>query len=162
MNFKIEKAEPKDVPQILQMLHEFAEFENLSEFCTVNEEQLQTAMFDDHQCVDGLMAFDKSNKAIGYALFFENFASFCGQRGLYLEDLYVRSEFRAQGVGLAMLKHLAKLACQRGCERMDWLVLDWNKSAISFYQKFGAEINSSERHCKIVGEKLENLAETEK
>ncbi len=156
---RIETSTQRDVPQILQMLREFAEFEKLSEFCTVTEERLSEAMFGERPCVEGLMAFDEAGNAIGYALFYENFASFRGQRGIYLEDLYTAPEMRGRGAGLAMLKHLAKIARARGCERMDWLVLKWNEPAIKFYEKIGAQIDADERHCKLVGESLKKLAE---
>ena len=149
---RIETATERDVTQILQMLREFAEFEKLSEFCTVTERKLRQAMFGEKPCVEGLMAFDQADNAIGYALFYENFASFRGQRGIYLEDLYIAPEKRGSGAGLAMLKHLAKIARNRDCERMDWLVLKWNEPAIRFYEKLGTEIDHDERHCRLIGE----------
>ena len=156
--FRVETATEPDIPQILEMLREFAEFEKLLEFCEVTEEKLREAMFGEKPCVEGLMAFDAENKAVGYALFFENFASFRGQRGVYLEDLYVVPEMRKSGVGLALIKHLARLAKRRGAERMDWMVLDWNEPAIKFYNKLGAEIDAEERHFKLVGDSFERLA----
>lgn len=158
-NFFIQTATPRDLPQILRMLRDFAEFENLLEFCEVTEEKLRDALFGDKPCVEGLMAFDAAGKAIGYALFYENFASFRGQRGIYLEDLYVAPEMRLGGVGLAMLKQLAKIARERGAERMDWQVLDWNKTAIKFYEKLGAQLDADERHFKLVGADFERLTE---
>lgn len=155
----IETATERDVPEILRMLQEFAEFEKLSEFCTVTEEKLREAMFGEKPCVEGLMAFDEAENAIGYALFYENFASFRGQRGIYLEDLYVAPEARGSGAGFAVLKHLANIARDRSCERMDWLVLKWNECAIRFYEKLGAEIDADEHHCKLVGESFEKFAQ---
>ncbi|MEP6923752.1 MAG: GNAT family N-acetyltransferase [Pyrinomonadaceae bacterium] len=154
---KVQSALETDVSQIVQFLREFAEFENLSEFCEVTEEKLRDAMFGEKSCVEGLMAFDAQNKAVGYALFYENFASFRGQRGIHLEDLYVVPEMRKAGVGLAMFKHLANIARARGAERMDWQVLNWNEPAIRFYKKLGAQIDADERHFKLVGTDFENL-----
>ena len=155
----LKSAIEHDVPRILRMLQDFAEFEKLSEFCTVTEEKLREAMFGERPCVEGLMAFDEADKAVGYALFYENFASFRGQRGIYLEDLYVAPEMRGAGIGLAIFKHLANLALSRKCERMDWLVLKWNEPAVRFYEKLGAQIDADERHFKLVGEGLKKLAE---
>lgn len=159
MNFRIEKATERDVPQIIRLVREFAEYEKLLEFCEVTEEKLRAAMFGERPCVEGLMAFDEENTAIGYALFYENFASFRGQRGVYLEDLYVVREMRQAGVGLTLMQHLARLAKERGCGRIDWQVLTWNEPAIRFYELLGAEIDESERHWKIVGADFERLAQ---
>jgi GNAT superfamily N-acetyltransferase len=160
--FLIKDAVERDVPQILQMIREFAAFENLSEYCEVTEENLREAMFGERPCVEGLMAFDADSKAVGYALFYENFASFRGQRGVYLEDLYVVPEVRRDGVGLALFTHLAALARERGCQRMDWQVLTWNEPAIKFYQKLGAEVDPDERHFKLVGADFERIANSPK
>jgi GNAT superfamily N-acetyltransferase len=158
MNSHIKAATKRDIPQIVSLIREFAEFEKLSEFCEVTEDKLCAGMFSEKPCVEGLMAFDESNKVVGYALFYENFASFRGQRGVYLEDLYVVPEMRKAGVGLALMKHLAKLATERGAERMDWQVLTWNEPAIRFYELLGAEIDPSERHWKLTGADFERLA----
>jgi GNAT superfamily N-acetyltransferase len=158
MSIQIKQPTETDVSQIISLIREFAEFEKLSEFCEVTEEKLRAAMFGERPCVEGLVAFDSENTAVGYALFYENFASFRGQRGIYLEDLYVVPEMRKAGVGLALIKHLTRLAKSRGCERMDWQVLTWNEPAIRFYKRIGAEIDESERHWKIVGEDFERLA----
>ncbi|HEX8264804.1 MAG TPA: GNAT family N-acetyltransferase [Pyrinomonadaceae bacterium] len=155
---RVKSATKRDVPQIIQLIREFAEYEKLLEFCEATEEKLRAAMFGERPCVEGLVAFDAENKGIGYALFYENFASFRGQRGVYLEDLYVVPEMRKAGVGLALMKYLAKLAKERGCERMDWQVLTWNEPAIRFYELLGAEIDESERHWKLTGVDFERLA----
>jgi GNAT superfamily N-acetyltransferase len=155
---RVEKVTERDVPQIIRLVREFAEYEKLLEFCEVTEEKLHAAMFGERPCVEGLIAFEGENKAIGYALFYENFASFRGQRGVYLEDLYVVSEMRQAGVGLALMQHLARLAKERGCERMDWQVLTWNEPAIRFYELLGADIDESERHWKLTDASFERLA----
>ena len=153
---KIAAAQSADVPKIVEMIREFAAFENLSEFCEVTEEKLADALFGANSCVEGLLAFD-GETPIGYALFYENFASFRGQRGLYLEDLYVKPEFRGRKIGEAFLKRLAAIAKSRNFERIDFLVLDWNEPAIKFYGKLGAKRDESERHFRFVGEAFENL-----
>jgi ribosomal protein S18 acetylase RimI-like enzyme len=109
-----------------------------------------------------LIAFDANHKAIGYALFFGNYASFRGQRGLYLEDLYVTQDARGQRVGETLMKHLAGIAKERGAERIDWLVLVDNAPAIKFYEKLGAQIDADERHFKLVGADFERLANVDR
>lgn len=156
--FRIAATTENDVPHVLRMIRDFAAFENLSEYCEVTEEKLYAAMFSANSCVESLIAFNHKNEAIGYALFYENFASFRGQRGVYLEDLYVAPEARNAGVGLMLIKHLAQITTARGAERIDFLVLDWNETAIKFYQKLGAEIDEAERHFKFVGASFESLA----
>ncbi|HLM59823.1 MAG TPA: GNAT family N-acetyltransferase [Pyrinomonadaceae bacterium] len=148
MNFQIQIAEVKDVSLIVEMIREFAEFEKLSEFCEVTEENLHEAMFGENSFLEGLIAFD-ADKAIGYALFYQNFASFRGQRGFYLEDLYVKQEYRGRGTGEAFLRKLAQIAKSRNFKRIDFMVLNWNKTAIKFYKKLGATMDDEERHSKF-------------
>lgn len=158
MNLQIECAKETNVPQIIEMIREFAEFEKLSEFCEVTEENLRDAMFSKNPCVEGLMAFD-GDEPIGYALFYENFASFRGQRGLYLEDLYVKSEYRGRKIGEAFLRKLAQIAASRNFRRIDFMVLDWNEPAIEFYKKLGAAMDESERHFKFTDQAFVKLSE---
>ncbi|MDQ3374883.1 MAG: GNAT family N-acetyltransferase [Acidobacteriota bacterium] len=154
---QIQTANKNNIAQIVKMIREFAAFENLSDYCEVTEENLFEAMFGENPCVEGLMAFE-ADEPIGYALFYENFASFRGQRGLYLEDLYIKPKYRGQKIGEAFLVKLAQIAKQRDFARMDFLVLDWNESAIKFYKKLGAEMNADERHFRFVGEAFEELS----
>lgn len=157
MDFQIKTAKPTDVSAIIELIREFAAFENLSDFCEVTEENLRDAMFGEDPCVEGLIAFADEN-LIGYALFYANFASFRGQRGLYLEDLYVKPNNRRNKIGEAFLKKLARIAKERTCKRIDFLVLDWNESAIKFYKKLGAKTDAEERHFKFVDEAFEKLS----
>lgn len=152
-------ARMTDVPSIVALIREFAEFEKLSEFCEVTEENLTDAMFGDNACVQGLLAFSE-NEAIGYALFYENFSSFRGQRGFHLEDLYVKNEYRGQKVGEAFLKRMAQIAASKNFKRIDFQVLDWNEPAIRFYEKLGAIRDESERHFKFTDEAFERLGES--
>lgn len=158
MNIRIKKAVENNIPQIVEMIREFAAFENLSDYCEVTEEKLKDAMFGANPCVEGLMAFVE-NAPVGYALFSENFTSFRGQRGLYLEDLYVKADYRRLKIGEAFLRKLARIAKERNFERIDFLVLDWNKPAIKFYKKLGAEMNADERHFRFAGDAFEKLGE---
>ncbi len=153
---KIAPAQATDVPEIIAMIREFAAFEKLSEFCEITAEKLTDAMFGENSCVEGLLAF-ADGKPIGYALFYENFASFRGQRGFYLEDLYVKSEYRGRKVGEAFLRRIADIAASKNYERIDFQVLEWNTSAINFYRKLGAEMDESERHFKFTEEAFGNL-----
>ncbi len=157
MNFHIENAQEKDAAQIVEMIREFAAFENLSDYCEVTEKHLFEAMFGANLCVEGLMAFE-TDEPVGYALFYETFSSFRGQRGLYLEDLYIKPEYRGQKIGEAFLAKLAQIAKSRNFVRIDFLVLDWNETAIKFYKKLGAEMNADERHFRFVGEAFEKLS----
>ena len=157
MNFNIRKAAEADVSQIIELLREFAEFENLSEYCEVTGEKLRDAMFGAKAFVEGLLAFD-GEMPVGYAIFYQNFASFRGQRGVYLEDVYIKPEYRGKGIGEAMLKQIARIGADCGAVRMDFQVLDWNESAIKFYKKLGAEMDESERHFKFTDQTFTNLA----
>ncbi len=154
---QIQTANENNIAQIVEMIREFAAFENLSDYCEVTEENLRDSMFGENPCVEGLMAFE-TDEPIGYALFYENFASFRGQRGLYLEDLYIKPEYRGRKIGEAFLVKLAQIAKSINFVRIDFLVLDWNESAIKFYKKLGAERNADERHFRFVGEAFEELS----
>ena len=151
-------AHINDVPQIVAMIEEFAAFEKLSEFCEVTEASLTDAMFGESSHVEGLIAYVEE-KPVGYVLFYENFASFRGQRGFHLEDLYVKPAFRGREIGKAFLSELAAVAKSRNFQRIDFLVLDWNETAIKFYEKLGAKRDESERHFRFVGEAFEKLGE---
>lgn len=147
----------EDAASVISLMHEFAAFENLSEYCEVTEERLVVAMFGNDAVVEGLIAND-GDKAIGYALFYPNFSSFRGQRGFYLEDIYIKSEYRGSGIGEAMLREIVRIAASRGCERIDLLVLGWNTPAIKFYESLGAVRDNDERHFKFTDEAFNKLA----
>jgi len=157
MSIVVEKAQLKDVAGIIDLMRDLAEYENLADYCEITEEKLNAAMFDDGAFVEGLVA-NNNGRFIGYALFYPYFASFRGQRGFYLEDIYVDGEYRGKGVGEMILKEIAKTAKSRGFERIDFQVLDWNEPAIKFYKKLGAESNSEESHFKFTGQSFEKLA----
>lgn len=157
MNLSIAAIRPDDLETVLSLIREFALFEELSDVCEVTVERLREAMFGNGAVVEGLLAFD-GERAVGYALFFPNFSSFRGQRGLYLDDIFITSLYRGKGVGEAILKELARLAASRGLERIDFLVLDWNKPALGFYEKLGAVRDAEERHYKFTDEAFQRLA----
>ncbi|CAN5274756.1 GNAT family N-acetyltransferase [soil metagenome] len=157
MSVLINKAELENIPQIIALLREFAEYENLLDFCEVTEERLKIALFGEMKVAEAIVAFDDETP-IGYAVFYPNFATFRGQRGFYLEDIYITKDFRGKGVGEMMLKYIAKLGKERGFERIDFQVLDWNTSAVEFYKKLGAIRDDEERHFKFTDEAFIKLA----
>lgn len=148
---------PIDLPAIVDLLREFAAFEDLSEYCTVTEERLHKAMFDDNSVVEGLLAFD-SETPVAYALYYPNFSSFRGERGIHLDDIFIKDEYRKHGVGEALLKRIAQNAASRGFERIDFNVLEWNTPALKFYEKHGAVYYAEERHFKFSDTAFEKLA----
>jgi len=156
-SFSITLAAPEDIPALLEMIRALAEFERLSHLCVATHESLERAIFGQNPSVEVVLARENSSIA-GFALFFHNFSTFLGRRGLYLEDLYVRPEFRRRGYGRALLIHLAKLAVVRECGRFEWSVLDWNAPAIEFYQSLGATVMSDWRIARVTGPALDSMA----
>ncbi|MFM9904601.1 MAG: N-acetyltransferase family protein [Pyrinomonadaceae bacterium] len=157
MSITIRKIGEADLAAVVEMMREFAVYEKLAEYCTVTVERLQTAMFGETDLVEGLIALEDETP-FGYALFYPNFSSFRGERGLYLEDIYIREQYRRHNLGMQMLQKIAFLAKRRGLERIDFQVLDWNTPAVNFYQKHGAEIRDDESHFKFAGAAFEKLA----
>ena len=157
MKLRITNVTPKDVPTVIRLMREFAAFENLIDHFEITEDRLNSVMFDDNAFVEGLIPLDDVDP-IGYALFFPYFASFRGQRGMYLEDIYIRADHRGKGVGEAMLREIARIGTERGCERIDFMVLDRNTPAVKFYEKLGAIRDDDERHFKFVDSAFKALA----
>lgn len=155
--FRIAAAEPADVPAILAMIRGLAEFERLAHLCIATEGQLSDALFAPDSTVEVSVAWEGEESA-GFALFFHNFSTFLGRRGLYLEDLFIRPQFRGRGYGRALLVHLARLAVERGCGRFEWAVLDWNEKAIGFYRALGATVLPDWRITRVAGDALSTLA----
>lgn len=134
----IRRAEKSDIPEILMMIKELAEYEKLLHEVVTTEEHLEEVIFGEQKFVEVLIAeFD--DVLVGQTIFFQNFSTFVGRPGLYIEDLYVKPEFRGKGIGKALLNEVIKLAKQRNCGRVEWVVLDWNKPAIDFYKSIGAK-----------------------
>ena len=149
MEFKIRPARPEDVKAVIGLMREFAEYEKLLDAFEITTEKLMDATFGDLPVVEILVAMRSAGDPIGYALFFPYFASFRGQRGIHLEDIYISPEYRGRGIGERLLRAVAAMAAERGCERIDFQVLEWNEPAIAFYQKLGAVRNDDERHFKF-------------
>jgi GNAT superfamily N-acetyltransferase len=137
-NFVIRAATVGDVPIILELIRALATYERAPNEVTANESGLAEVLFGEKPAAEVLLAFENET-AVGFAVFFHNFSTWLGRPGLYLEDLFVRPEDRGKGYGRALLIHLAKIARERRCGRMEWAVLDWNEPAIEFYKKLGAK-----------------------
>jgi GNAT superfamily N-acetyltransferase len=136
--FEIRPADVKDVPIILELIHDLAAYERAPHEVTATEEQLVDVLFGERPAAEVLIAFE-GKSAIGFAVYFYNFSTWLGRPGLYLEDLFVKPDVRGKGYGRALLIELAKIARDRGCGRMEWAVLDWNEPAIKFYRALGAK-----------------------
>lgn len=153
----ISAASRDDLSTVAALIRELARFERLEHMCVVKEDDLARALFVDNPTVEVVLARVGPDVA-GFALFFHNFSTFLGKRGLYLEDLFVREAYRRRGCGKALLVHLAQLAMARGCGRFEWSVLDWNAPAIAFYQSLGAQVLPDWRITRVTGEALASLA----
>jgi len=135
----VRPARAADVPLIVALIRALAEYEKAAPGAvSVTDDLLQEALFGPHPSVEALIA-ETAGSLAGYALFFHNFSSWRGRRGLYLEDLFVRPELRGRGIGKALLQELTRIAAARGCARIEWVVIDWNSPAIGFYRSLGAE-----------------------
>jgi len=157
-SLQIGPATPADVPVILQLIRELAEFERLLNQVTATEEQLHEGLFGPKPSAEVIMArLQPSGDVAGFALFFHNFSTFLAKPGIYLEDLYVRQKYRGQGYGAELLKHLARLALERNCGRLEWSVLDWNHRAIDFYKSLGAVPMDEWTLYRVTGPALERL-----
>lgn len=158
MTVTIREATPADVATILRFIRELAEFEREADKVVATEALLHEAMFGERPVAETVIA-ERDGMPLGMALFFHNFSTWTGWKGLYLEDLYVTPEARGSGVGGALLKHLAGIALDRGCTRFEWSVLDWNERAIAFYRSVGAVAMDEWTVNRVSGEALTKLAE---
>ena len=142
---------------IAELIRGLARYEKLEDQVEMTEELLDTALFGQRPYAEVVLAEDGGRPA-GFALFFHNFSTFLGRPGIYLEDLFVLPEHRGSGIGRMLLAHLARLAVERGCGRLEWAVLDWNRDAIGFYERLGARPNSEWTVYRLTGEALSSLA----
>ncbi len=149
-------AERNDIPLILQFIKELAAYEKMINEVVADEKTLEEWIFD-KQKAEVLFAVVDGGE-IGFALFFHNFSTFLGRAGIYLEDLFVKPEYRGKGYGKAILIKLAAIAVERGCGRLEWWCLDWNKPGIDFYLSLGAEPMSDWTVYRLTGDTLSNLA----
>jgi GNAT superfamily N-acetyltransferase len=153
----IRVATEADIPEILRFIKELAEYERLSHEVYATEETLRESLFGERRVAEVLIGHQEG-EPVGFALFFHNFSTFLGKPGIYLEDLYVRPEFRGMGFGRTLLAHLAKLAGERDCGRLEWWVLDFNEPAIRFYETLGALPMDEWTVYRLTGDALEELA----
>ena len=156
-NLTFRNAERRDTALILQFIKELADYEKMLDEVVADETTLETWIFD-KQKAEVIFAVE-DGREVGFALFFHNFSTFLGRAGIYLEDLYVKPEYRGKGYGKAILKKLASIAVERGCGRLEWWCLDWNKPSIDFYLSLGAEPMSDWTVYRIAGDTLKQLAD---
>jgi GNAT superfamily N-acetyltransferase len=156
---RIRPATEADVGLILRFIRELAEYERLLHEVVATEERLRATLFGARPAAEVVVADDADGEPLGFALFFHNYSTFLAQPGIYLEDLFVRPEARGRGTGRALLAHLARLARERGCGRLEWWVLDWNESAIRFYRTLGAQPMDDWTVFRLTGDPLVRLAD---
>ena len=155
--FSITTATRADVPTILGFIRQLAAYEHLEHEVVATEALLEEWLFDKEKAE--VLIAREGDIPVGFALYFHNFSTFLGKAGIYLEDLYILPEYRHKGYGKQVLKKLASIATERGCGRLEWWCLDWNKPSIDFYLSLGAEPMSDWTTYRITGETLRNLAE---
>jgi GNAT superfamily N-acetyltransferase len=157
MKGRIVWAKEDDVGEILSFIRALAVYEKLEHEVVATEEALRETLFGPNQSAEVLFIEEGQSRA-GFALFFHNYSTFLGKPGLYLEDLFVKPEFRGRGYGKQLLAYLAKTALERGCGRFEWWVLDWNQPSIDFYLSVGAQPMSEWTVHRLTGKALEDLA----
>jgi len=153
----IRAATERDTPIVLRLIKALAEYERMADRVTATEERLREYLFGPQPVADVLLAFAGDEPA-GYALFFPNFSTFACRPGIYLEDLFVDPKWRGRGLGKQLLARVARIGVERGCDRMNWVVLPWNEPAIEFYNRLGAAKITEWDGFGITGEAFERLA----
>jgi GNAT superfamily N-acetyltransferase len=153
----IRPATPEDTPVIIELIRALADYERLGHEVTLHEDELRAHLFGERRFAEVILAEERS-EVVGFALFFHNYSTFLGKPGVYLEDLFVRPEHRGAGHGKALLAHLARLAVERGCGRLEWAVLDWNEPSIAFYRSLGAVAMDDWTTHRLAGDALASLA----
>lgn len=156
-NFTIRQADINDVSIILSFIKDLAEYENMSDQVVATEELLKEWLFEKKKA-EVLLAME-GDTPVGFALYFYNFSTFLGRAGIYLEDLFVKKEYRGKGYGKALLKELARIAVSQGCGRLEWCCLDWNQPSIDFYLSLGARTMDDWTQYRLTGETLENFSQ---
>jgi GNAT superfamily N-acetyltransferase len=158
MNATLRSATIDDAPTIAGLIRELAVYEKLEDQARATADDLARHLFGDRPAAEVILA-EVAGEAVGFALFFSNFSTFRGQPGIYLEDIFVRLEFRGQGIGKALLAKVARIAVDRGCGRLEWSVLDWNQPSIDFYRSQGAVPMDEWTVFRVADEALLLLAE---
>ena len=155
----IRPANASDIPEIHSLLMELAAFEKIEHLVEATVESTHHALFGTSPTANALVATVEAN-VIATAVYFYNYSTFIGRQGLYLEDIYVKPEYRGQGTGKRLLNELAKIAAERNCGRMEWTVLDWNTGAIEFYENLGAQVLPEWRIARLSADGIKSLAST--
>lgn len=158
MPLAIRPARPEDAQTVLTLIRGLADYEKLLHEVEATEADIAASLFGSNPRVFCDIA-EWDGAAAGFALWFYNYSTFLGRHGLYLEDLFVRPEFRAHGIGKALLAHLARRCMAEGLGRLEWAVLDWNEPAIGFYKRQGAVMRDEWTGCRLSGEALTRLAQ---
>jgi GNAT superfamily N-acetyltransferase len=158
-NFEIRSTSAADVPIILSLIRELAEYERAPDAVVATETGLRDVLFGPKRSAEVLLALE-GGEPVGFAVYFYNFSTWLGRPGLYLEDLFVRPAVRGKGFGRALLERLAQIAKERGCGRMEWAVLDWNDPAIQFYRRLGAEPMNEWTVFRLTTEGIAKLADS--
>jgi GNAT superfamily N-acetyltransferase len=157
MTLSIDPATPADIPLILDLIRELAEYEHEPESAQATAEQIHSALFGERPAAEAVIARVDGEPA-GWGLWFQTFSTWTGKPGLWLEDLYVRPQYRRQGVGNALMVFLARLCVERDYGRLEWSVLDWNTPTLDFYKALGAEAETEWTNHRLAGEALRRLA----
>ena len=157
--FRLRPVRPDDLPELLTMIRELAEFERLTHLVTATEADYQESLFGESPAAEALLA-EEDGRLVGYAVYFSTFSTFVGRAGIWLEDLYVRPAHRGKGYGKALLKAVGAIANARGAGRYEWTVLDWNQRAIDLYERAGGEILPEWRIVRMNGDRLHTFAES--
>ena len=155
--FNIRPVTEADISLVLEFIRDIAEYERLLDQVVADEAILRESLFGSHAKAEGLIA-ERAGEPAAFAIYFENFSTFTGRSGLYLEDLFVKPAWRQHGIGRAMLARLAQIAVERDCPRFEWVALDWNQNAIDFYEKLGAKQLNDWRIFRMEGESIAQLA----
>jgi GNAT superfamily N-acetyltransferase len=159
MSLSIDPARPSDVPLILDLIRELAEYEKEPDAAQATAEQLHSALFGERPAAEAVIARQDGDPA-GWALWFQNYSTWTGKPGLWLEDLFVRPQYRRRGIGRALLAYLAQLCVEREYGRFEWSVLDWNTPSIEFYRSLGAVPMAEWTTMRVTGDALRRLAKT--
>jgi GNAT superfamily N-acetyltransferase len=158
LDVRIVPATERDTPVILALIKALAEYEQKQDEVEATEDDVRESLFGEWAAAEVVLAYVGTDVA-GFALFFHNYSTFVGRRGLYLEDLFVQPAYRGRGIGRRLLSHLARLAVERRCKRIDWSVLDWNESAVRFYRSIGAVAMDEWTVYRLSGDALARMAD---
>lgn len=157
--YRLRAAQPQDCPAILELIQELATYERMAGAVRATVSALEHSLFGSAPAAEVILAESPHEDVVGFALFFPNYSTFLAKSGIWLEDLYVKPDHRGHGVGSALFRSVAGLARERGCGRMEWSVLDWNRPAIDFYQRMGAHAQDEWTTWRLTGTALEALAQ---